>query len=80
MEKTITKTGYTLENGDRVFVQGYIFTVCDVQLLKGWETTETVVRFKGICTGHAQNSDIMKTSYNGGRYGQLARLPYTCLS
>lgn len=74
----VTKTGYELKNGDVVYVQGFLMTVKNVRLEKfdSSRTSPDVIRFEGVCTDDKRNDSIRRTSYNGGTYGQLARLSY----
>lgn len=68
------KTGRELVDGDRVWIQGHVFTVRNptIEIVQGKEA----VRF----TGETHDADLFRTGYNGGRYGQLADMSYTLVN
>lgn len=67
-----------LQNGDHVWIQGYLFEVRNVRVSsrKGERTAmhaepnrDDVIRFEGHTV---QDVDIARTGYNGGTYGAYA--------
>lgn len=67
-----------LRDGDRVWIEGYLFTVCqlriagragDVYGTLGARYTADVIRFEGRCPALAH------TGYDGGTYGGYAWRP-----
>lgn len=79
MKKTITYG--QLENGMKVWIQGYLFEVCNLRRVtdKGFmhpkEEPKEVVRFEGKSVDPA--ADIHNTAYNGGTYGAVIDHPAT---
>lgn len=69
-----------LVNGDRVVLQGYIFTVRNIRIIEEqrsfkWDGAgpgRGVVRFTGICE---PGSQLEHTGYNGGTYGAYVHVP-----
>jgi hypothetical protein len=80
--KTKSITGYELRDGMTVLVQGHPMTISEITIAKAyWNPIEgkEVVRFTGHCTDDKDNDSIRHTSYNGGRYGQLASMTYALI-
>lgn len=57
--------------GGKVWVEGHEMIATNVTSRNG------VIRFRGICTGHASNDPIRNTGYNGGTYGSNEGATYT---
>jgi len=80
----MTITYGELQNGDRIWIQGYRFTVANVRISsKASQITvgsnkepnrADVIRFEGIAD---PDSTIARTSYNGGTYGAYADVSCT---
>lgn len=79
MQKTIPHG--ELENGMKVWINGYLFEVCNVRKIEDRgqmhprEEVKTIVRFEGRCVDPA--ADIYNTQYNGGTYGAIESHPAT---
>lgn len=70
--------GYDICNGDIVSVAGHPMVVSNKTIIE--DQGQNVLRFTGTCTFHGANDNIRQSSFNGGRYGQLAELTYLKLN
>lgn len=80
--ETITTTYGALQNGDRVWISGYLFEVTNIRIasrkgdratMHSEPNTDDVIRFEGRCVDAA--SSIAGTGYDGGTYGGYAFVP-----
>jgi hypothetical protein len=68
---TFEKTYGELKDGDKVYIQGYLFTIKNVKRYFN-ESNKDVVKFTGICTN-------CNSKMNGATYGGMASLKITCV-
>jgi len=78
---TTTTTYGQLQNGDRVWIEGYLFEVRNIRIVSAYMTISEgfgpgrpVVRFEGHCV---ETSNISGTGYDGGTYGGIVERPAT---
>jgi len=70
-----------LKNGDKIFLQGYLFEVTNIRLADTYNIDNPkVVRFEGRCTSDERNDSIRNTGYNGGTYGAYPWVKCTIVS
>ena len=65
-----------LQNGDRVWIEGYLFEVCNLRIVSAYMTISEgygpgrpVVRFEGRVVD--PTASIARTGYDGGTYGGI---------